>query len=120
MSLEPPMKHQVPFAALILLTSLLGCSSRRERERILKQDLFVMRTAIQNYTLDQKKEPQSLQELVNRRYLNEIPMDPFTRKRDWVPDLDDTVQTPGETTGLASVHSNSTEVGSNGSAYTAW
>jgi hypothetical protein len=47
-----------------------------------------MRQAIDQYTLDKDKPPQSLQDLMNGHYLEEIPMDPFTRKKDWVLEFD--------------------------------
>jgi general secretion pathway protein G len=46
-----------------------------------------MRQAIDQYTLDKDKPPQSLQDLMNGHYLEEIPMDPFTRKKDWVLEI---------------------------------
>jgi hypothetical protein len=43
----------------------------------------MMRDAIDAYTLGKEQAPQTLQDLVNGHYLNEIPTDPFTRKKDW-------------------------------------
>ena len=81
----------------------------------------MMREAIDNYTLDKKEAPQSLQDLVNGHYLKEIPTDPFTRKKDWVSDFSDTaLSVDQKTTGLTDVHSNSTQVASNGAAYNIW
>jgi general secretion pathway protein G len=98
-----------------------GCSAQREREATLRQNLVTMRQAIDNYTLGKKRVPQSLQDLVNEHYLKEIPTDPFTRKKDWVAELADTVLSADQTmTGIADVHSNSTQVGSNGIAYKDW
>ena len=117
------MKRRARFAFLLVLASALaiGCSARREREATLKQDLAMMRQAVNKYTLDKKEAPQSLQDLVNGHYLKEIPTDPFTRKKDWVPDFSDTVLSVDQkTTGIVDVHSNSTEVGSNGAAYNIW
>jgi hypothetical protein len=71
------MKRRVRFVSLLVLASALvgGCSTRSERERILKQDLVTMRMAIDNYTLEKQAAPQSLQALVNGHYLKEIPTD---------------------------------------------
>ena len=44
-----------------------------------------MREAIDNYTHDQQHPPQSLQTLVDEKYLRSIPANPFTRRADWVP-----------------------------------
>ena len=101
------------FVSLITLVSavITGCSARREREATLKQDLRVMRDAIDNYTLGKKQAPQSLQDLVDRHYLKEIPTDPFTRKKDWVPQFDSVVLSPDQTTtGIVDVHSSSPRV----------
>jgi general secretion pathway protein G len=116
------MKRRVQFiAARVLASALGGCSARQENENRLIKDLAMMRGAIERYTLDKEQAPQSLQDLVNEHYLKEIPTDPFTRKNDWVPEFTDTVLTVNQTmTGIGDVHSNSTQVGSNGIAYNDW
>jgi general secretion pathway protein G len=82
---------------------------------------MVMRQAIDNYTLSKEQAPQSLQDLVNGHYLKEIPTDPFTRKKDWVPQFDSVVlSTEQSSTGVVDVHSASREVGSNGAPYNEW
>lgn len=81
----------------------------------------MMRNALDNYTLDKKQAPQSLKDLVNGHYLKEIPSDPFTRKKDWVPRFDDVVLSENRTvTGIVDVHSNSTQLASNGTPYNEW
>jgi general secretion pathway protein G len=89
----------------------------------LKQELRTMREAIDKYTFDKKQAPQSLKDLTDAHYLNEIPTDPFTRKEDWVPILGDSVLigSPGQTvSGIADIHSASTRIGGNGAAYYMW
>lgn len=105
------------FVSLIVLVSAVatGCSARRERETTLKNDLRLMRNAIDQYTLDKQQAPQSLQDLANGHYLKEIPTDPFTGKKDWVPQFDDVVLSPDKTvTGIVDVHSASRGVSSDG------
>jgi len=81
----------------------------------------MMRGAIDGYTVDKEQAPQSLQDLVNEGYFKEIPTDPFTQRKDWVPEFGDTVLTPDQTTtGITDVHSNSTQVSSGGTAYDTW
>jgi len=94
------MKLRVRFVSLTVLAFALasGCLARREREATLIQDLRVMRQAIDQYTLDKQQAAQSLQDLVNGHYLKEIPTDPFTLKKDWVPYFSDIVLTPDQTT----------------------
>ena len=60
-------------------------SIRHSRESVLKRDLLEMRTAIDRYTLDKQRPPESLQVLVDKEYLPGIPKNPFTHKADWVP-----------------------------------
>ncbi len=117
------MKYRVRFTSLMVLATVLacGCSARPEREATLKNHLQMIRMAIDNYTLDKQQAPQSLQDLVNARYLKEIPTDPFTHKKDWVLLFDDIVLNPDQkSTGIADVHSNSTQADSNGTAYNTW
>lgn len=80
----------------------------------------MMRDAIDNYTLGKKQAPQSLQDLVNGHYLKQIPIDPFTRKKDWVPQFDDVLTENQAGNGIVDVHSNSTQVASDGTPYNEW
>ena len=126
------MKRRVRFVSLMaVLTCALACGffysgcgsqrSRREAEEALKLDLHTMRLAIDQYTLDKEQAPQSLQDLLNTQYLKEIPTDPFTRKKDWVPQFDSVVLSLEQSsTGMVDVHSASGRVGSNGMAYSMW
>lgn len=80
----------------------------RAREASLKQDLFVMRQAIEQYTLDKQVAPQSLDELVAAGYLREIPTDPITQHKDWRVDFENVLLSPEQTqTGITDVHSSS-------------
>ena len=82
----------------------------RSKEAVLKQDLFVMRQAIQQYTLDKQAAPTSLDDLVAGKYISGIPTDPITRNRDWHPDFDNVLLTPEQTSpGLTDVHSSSND-----------
>jgi general secretion pathway protein G len=74
-------------AAVLMLASGNVChrSIRRVKESVLKQDLQTMRMAIDDYTVSQARPPQSLQDLVDKSYLREIPANPFTGKKDWCP-----------------------------------
>ncbi len=57
----------------------------RAQEAVLKEDLFTMREAIDNYYLDKGQYPSTLQKLVEDRYLREIPVDPVTDSREtWI------------------------------------
>lgn len=92
------------------------------KEASLKEDLHVMRQAIDSYTMDKQKAPQSLQELVEAGYLKSIPTDPMTRTSDaWVADQSDSLHSIDQTEpGIDDVHSGSQETGSDGQPYSTW
>ena len=58
--------------------SFYGNSVTRSKEAVLKEDLFRMRDAIDQYYADKNKYPPSLGDLVSDKYLRAIPVDPFT------------------------------------------
>lgn len=96
----------------------------RAREAVLRENLYVMRSTIDQYYADQGKYPETLQELVDNKnkYLREIPKDPFTKSKDtWVIAAPPPTDTPTEGTGgVYDVHSGSTLVGSTGVPYNEW
>ncbi|WP_428423378.1 type II secretion system protein [Methylibium sp.] len=53
-------------------------SLERSREAVLRQDLSVMRDAIDKFVSDQGRYPETLEELAARRYLRRVPLDPIT------------------------------------------
>lgn len=96
-------------------------SVQRAREATLKQDLMVMRQSIDNYTLDKQAAPQSLDDLVQSGYLRQIPVDPITQAKDWVPQYDSVVLSPDQSsTGMVDVHSSASVPSSNGTPYSEW
>jgi len=92
------------------------------REAALKEDLHVMRDAIDAYTMDKGKAPQSLDDLVQAGYLRAIPTDPMTHSsQTWVTDSSDTLMDVNEEqSGIDDVHSGSDATGSNGKPYSSW
>ena len=58
---------------------------RHARETVLKENLWQMRRAIDQYTADKGKLPQDVNDLVAAKYLQEVPIDPITEKSDWEP-----------------------------------
>jgi general secretion pathway protein G len=94
----------------------------RAREAVLKQNLFTMRSVINQYTEDKEKAPQSLEDLVSAGYLKQIPVDPFTGSRDsWAVDQEDVLLSVDQTQpGISDVHSGSNLTSSDGSAYSSW
>jgi general secretion pathway protein G len=97
-------------------------SIQSAREAVLREDLHTMRDAIDSYTMDKQKAPQSLDDLVQNGYLREIPIDPTTHTKDsWVTDTGDAMFSIDQTEpGIDDVHSGSDETGSDGQAYSSW
>ncbi len=97
-------------------------SITRARESVLRQDLYTMRQAIDQYTLDKEKAPQSLDDLVQSGYLKIIPKDPFTNSTDtWQTVQEDVMMAVDQTQpGITDVHSGATGDGSDGTAYSSW
>ena len=93
-------------------------SVKQAHEAALHQDLFVLRQAINNYTLDKEQAPQSLEDLHQAQYIGEVPTDPFTHQKDWVTDSCDDVLSPDQTPGgICDVHSASDAVSADGKPY---
>lgn len=95
---------------------------RNAKEAVLKEDLHTMRTAIDSYTVDKQKAPQSLDDLVQAGYLKSMPKDPFTERDDtWVPDESSDLSTTDQTdSGINDVHSGSQLSAADGSSYSSW
>jgi general secretion pathway protein G len=92
------------------------------REAVLKEDLYVMRKAIDSYTVDKQKAPQSLDDLVSGGYLKSIPKDPFTNRNDtWTTTQSDTLDTVDQTqAGINDVHSGAQMTAADGTSYNTW
>ena len=74
------------FLLIILLSVALPTYQRsvqQARETVLKENLFQMRRAIDQYGADKGKLPQSLDDLVKDEYLRELPVDPVIEKKEW-------------------------------------
>lgn len=107
--------------AVIAVPSYIS-AVRQAREAVLKEDLHVLRNAIDSYTADKQKAPQSLDDLVQEGYLKSIPEDPMTHSKDtWVTDSSDSYTSVDETDpGITDVHSGSNDTGSDGQPYSSW
>jgi len=90
------------------------------RETVLKDDLFKMRSLIDQYAADKGKLPQSLDDLISAGYMREVPKDPITDNKDWnIVTGDDPYSTEGGT-GVTDVHSSSSELSTEGTPYSEW
>lgn len=101
-----------------IVTPIVASSIQRAKEATLKENLFVMRKAIDDYYADTGKYPGELQELAEKRYLRKIPVDSLTERDDtWV-----LVREEGESesNGIIDVRSGSEEKSADGQAYKDW
>ncbi|MBZ5583419.1 MAG: prepilin-type N-terminal cleavage/methylation domain-containing protein [Acidobacteriia bacterium] len=110
---------------VILITMAIPIYNRtiiRSREAVLKQNLFTLRTVIDNYTYDKMKAPQSLQDLVSEGYLRDVPMDPMTNSnQSWKTIMEDASQSVDQSQpGIFDVKSGSDKTGLDGTAYSDW
>jgi general secretion pathway protein G len=93
----------------------------RSREAVLKNNLFTLRTVIDNYTYDKEKAPQSLSDLVSDGYLKKIPLDPITNSDQWKTVMEDATQAVNQTEpGIFDIHSNSDKISLDGTPYSSW
>ena len=96
---------------------------RNAKEAVLREDLRTMRGAIDSYTIDKQKAPQSLDDLVQSGYLKVMPVDPFTKRSDtWVPAQSDMLATTDQTDsgGINDLHSGAQMTAADGSSYNTW
>ncbi len=93
----------------------------RSKESVLHNNLFTLRTVIDNYSYDKAKAPQSLQDLVSEGYLRAVPIDPMTNSTDWKIVMEDASQSVSQQEpGIWDVHSGSDKTGLDGVPYADW
>ncbi len=92
-------------------------SLERSKEAVLRQDLAVLRDAIDKYGADLGHKPETLADLVEHKYIRSVPVDPFTKSPDaWVAKMSDDSDDPG----VVDVHSGAQGTALDGTAYVAW
>ncbi len=109
---------------LILLSIALPMynqSIQRAKEARLHQDLSTLNRLIQQYTLDKKRAPQTLDDLVQAGYLKFLPEDITGKTDSWQTEPEDpqNAADPNQP-GIASVHSGSDQISMEGTAYSSW
>ncbi|MEO5937056.1 MAG: type II secretion system protein [Terriglobales bacterium] len=106
---------------LSIAAPMYSVSVVRAREAALQQDLHHIRNAIDQYTMDKLRAPQSLDELVSAGYLRQLPKDPFTKNADWEVIMEDVMNSIDQTQpGITDVRSTSPNIGLDGTAYNTW
>ena len=98
-----------------------GTAVTRAREAVLKEDLFRMRDAIDQYYADRTEYPPALENLVSEGYLRAIPEDPFTRSpATWRVVLAEYDPADPLAQGVFDVHSGASGAGLDGTPYAEW
>jgi len=94
----------------------------RAKESVLKNNLFTMRTVIDEYTYDKQKAPQTLNDLVSDGYMRQIPVDPITGSADsWRVIMEDASNTVNQSEpGIFDVRSSSDKISLEGTPYSEW
>lgn len=93
----------------------------KTRESLLKNNLFTLRTVIDEYTFDKQKAPQTLDDLVNEGYLRAVPIDPIAGNNQWKIIMEDSVSSVNQTTpGIFDVRSMATGKSLEGTIYSDW
>lgn len=93
----------------------------RTREAVLKEDLFRMREAIDQYYADREVYPSGLSDLVTGGYIRSVPTDPMTGSADtWSSMFTDAQADAGFRRGLFDVHSGSDGIALDGTLYSEW
>ncbi len=92
------------------------------KESLLKNNLFTLRTVIDEYTFDKQKAPQTLQDLVDQGYLRAVPVDPITGSdQTWKLIIEDSVTSVSQTDpGIFDVRSGSDQKSLEGTPYSDW
>ena len=90
------------------------------RETVLKDDLFKLRSTIDQYAADKGKLPQSLEDLMSAGYIRDVPKDPITDTKEWTLVTGDDPYSSEGGTGLIDVKSTSGDVSTEGTPYSDW
>ncbi len=109
------------FIMIILLSVAIPTYQRsvqHAREIVLKENLWQLRRAIDQYATDKGKLPGSIEDLVKEKYLHEKPVDPILEKAEWDEVQGEDTSTPDGASGLKDVKSLAEGEDSDGQAYT--
>lgn len=108
------------FILIILISVALPTYQRsvqHAKETVLKENLWQMRKAIDQYASDKGKYPQSLEDLVEGKYLREMPVDPVADTKEWKTIMGEDPLKPDGGQVLKDVKSTAEGTDSSGQAY---
>ncbi len=94
----------------------------RAKESVLRNNLFTLRTLIDEYTFDKQKAPQTLEDLVREGYLRQVPIDPITgSNQTWRVIMEDSMASVNQNEpGIFDVRSGSDQISLEGTPYSEW
>jgi len=96
-------------------------SAMKAKEAALKQNLFTMRTVLDQYYADRGDYPDSLESLVEGKYLRSIPVDPFTKSSTtWTEIYEEQEENDDSPAGVYDIKSGSQDVAADGTPYKDW
>ena len=96
-------------------------SITRAREAVLRENLYILRTSIQQFTVDKERPPGSLDELQGEGYIHAVPPDITGTADTWQLEYSDMLISPEQmNTGVSGVHSGSEGISSEGTPYSSW
>jgi general secretion pathway protein G len=97
-------------------------SVTRAEEAVLKENLFRLREAMDQFYADKTKWPGDLSELASAGYIREVPVDPMTKSKDtWQPvQAEPDPNNPASAGGVSDVKSGSDRIGLDGTRYADW
>lgn len=113
--------------AIIVILAGIGVASytnsiTRSKEAVLKEDLYRMRDALDQFFADKGKYPSGLDELVQEKYLRAVPEDPFTHSVDtWQTEMSEPdPSNPSDSVGINNVKSGAEGTSLDGTKYAEW
>lgn len=97
-----------------IVAPMVGSSITRARESALRENLFQLRKTIDDFYADKGSYPETLNQLVEQRYVRSIPNDPMSES-EWA-----LVYSKNEPRGIVDIHTRSKQISHDGSAYASW
>lgn len=133
--MERKLRKGFTLIELIIVFALIGIlvglaipqyknALQNAKESVLKENLFLLRTLINQYYTDKWKYPATLQTLVDEDYIRSIPVDPITRSAEtWKvvqEELEAEELMAGVEPGIVDVFSGSDQTAIDGTPYNTW